>query len=278
MPPGSSSSSGAGEAPLSPTGADAPLFTAGAQPAPLFTVVTPVWNAAATLAETVASVAAQTLPDWEQILVDDGSTDGSRAAAARLASADPRRRLLAWDDNRGAAEARNAAIRAARGRYIAFLDADDRWHPEKLARQLAQFRATGAGLVFSAYARVDASGRRLGTVRVPPRVTRAELLDGNVIGCLTAAYDTARHGRVEMPPLRRRQDYGLWLRLLEDGSAALGLPEVLADYRLHPGSLSGGKLAAAADTWRLYRHIGLSRPASARHLALNLTRATLKRL
>ncbi|MFO4987171.1 glycosyltransferase family 2 protein, partial [Salmonella enterica subsp. enterica serovar 1,4,[5],12:i:-] len=88
-----------------------------------------------------------------------------------------------------------------------------------LARQLAQFRATGAGLVFSAYARVDASGRRLGTVRVPPRVTRAELLDGNVIGCLTAAYDTARHGRVEMPPLRRRQDYGLWLRLLEDGSA-----------------------------------------------------------
>ena len=115
-------------------------------------------------------------------------------------------------------------------------------------------------------------------MRVPPRVTRAELLDGNVIGCLTAAYDTARHGRVEMPPLRRRQDYGLWLRLLEDGSAALGLPEVLADYRLHPGSLSGGKLAAAADTWRLYRHIGLSRPASARHLALNLTRATLKRL
>ena len=76
MPPGSSSSSGS-----------------GTPPAPLFTVVTPVWNAAATLAEAVASVSAQTLPDWEQILVDDGSTDGSRAAAARLAAADPRRRL-----------------------------------------------------------------------------------------------------------------------------------------------------------------------------------------
>ena len=192
MPPGSSSSSGA--------------------EAPLFTVVTPVWNAAATLAEAVESVAAQTLPDWEQILVDDGSTDGSRAAAAALAAADPRRRLLAWDDNRGAAEARNAAIRAARGRYIAFLDADDRWHPDKLARQLAQFRATGAGLVFSAYARVDAAGRRLGTVTVPPRVTRADLLDGNVIGCLTAAYDTRRHGRVEMPPLRRRVPAPAWSR------------------------------------------------------------------
>ena len=175
MPPGSSSSS------------------AGA---PLFTVVTPVWNAAATLGEAAASVAAQSLPDWEQILVDDGSTDGSRALAAALAAADPRRRLLAWDDNRGAAEARNAAIRAARGRYIAFLDADDRWHPEKLARQLAQHGATGAGLVFSAYRRIGADGRALGTVAVPPRVDRAGLLRGNVIGCLTAVYDTARFGKV----------------------------------------------------------------------------------
>jgi len=257
----------------------APVIAPGDAPgdAPVVTVVTPVWNAAATLAEAVASVRAQTFGGWEQILVDDGSTDGSRALAAALAAADPRVRLLAWDRNRGAAEARNAAIRAARGRFIAFLDADDRWHPEKLARQLAQLRATGAGLVFSAYRRVDPAGRPLGVVAVPAAVTRAGLLRGNVIGCLTAVYDTARFGRAEMPPLRRRQDYGLWLELLAGGEVARGLPDVLADYRVRPGSLSSRRLGAAAATWTLYRHAGLTRASAGWCLAHNLVRAAAKR-
>lgn len=246
--------------------------------APLVTVVTPVWNAAAFLGEAAASVRAQTRGDWEHLLVDDGSTDGSRAAAAALAAADPRVRLLAWDDNRGAAAARNAGIRAARGRYIAFLDADDRWHPEKLARQVAYFERSGAGLVFSAYRRIDPAGRPLGVVAVPARIDRAGLLRGNVIGCLTAVYDTARFGRVEMPPLRRRQDYGLWLRLLEGGGEAHGLAEVLADYRVRPGSLSSQPLGAAAATYALYRHAGLSPGSAAWHLAQNLARAAAKRL
>ena len=181
---------------------------------PLVTVVTPVWNAAATLAEAVASVGAQTLPDWELILVDDASTDGSREIARGLAAEEPRIRLIERATNGGAAAARNDAIRAARGRLIAFLDADDRWHPEKLARQAAFMAAGGHALVFSAYRRIAADGRPLGVVRPPLRVSRAELLKGNVIGCLTAVYDTAVFGRVEMPPLRRRQDYGLWLGLL----------------------------------------------------------------
>ena len=90
---------------------------------------------------------------------------------------------------------------------------------------------------------------------MPPRVGRAALLKGNVIGCLTAVYDSHRFGRAEMPPLRRRQDYGLWLELLAGGEAAHGLPEVLADYRVRAGSLSGDKRAAARDTWALYREV-----------------------
>jgi len=117
---------------------------------PLFSVVTPVWNAAATLPATVASVRVQSLPDWELLLVDDASTDGSRGLARGLAAADPRIRLIERATNGGAAAARNAAIRAARGRLIAFLDADDRWHPEKLARQAAFIAAGGHALVFSA--------------------------------------------------------------------------------------------------------------------------------
>ena len=205
---------------------------------PAVSVVTPIWNAAATLAETVASVRAQDFEDWEMLLIDDASTDGSPALARALADADPRIQVLTLPENGGPAAARNAGIRAARGRYIAFVDADDLWRPQKLARQIGFMRAGGHALTFSAYRRIAADGRPLGIVRPPVRVDRAELLKGNVIGCLTAVYDSAMVGRLEMPPIRRRQDYGLWLEILSRVPHAHALPEVLADYRVHPGSLS----------------------------------------
>jgi teichuronic acid biosynthesis glycosyltransferase TuaG len=247
--------------------------------APAVTVVTPAWNAAATLAEAVASVIAQTRGDWEMLIVDDGSTDGSRPLAEALAAAEPRIRVLGWDDNRGPAAARNAAIRAARGRVIAFLDADDRWVPEKLELQLAQMAATGCPFVFAAVRRIDAAGRPLGVIPAPARVDYAGLLRGNVIPCQTAAFDRLHFGRAEMPDLPRRQDYALWLQLLARGGEARGLPQPLADWRMRPGSLSSNKLVAAAGTWRVYREAaGLSRSEAALRLAQNLARGALKRL
>ncbi len=246
--------------------------------APAVSVVTPVWNAAATLAETVASVRAQSFDDWEHLLVDDASTDGSPALARALAASDPRIRILTLAANGGPAAARNAGIRAARGRYIAFVDADDLWRPQKLARQIGFMRAEGHALTFSAYRRIAADGRPLGIVRPPARVDRAELLKGNVIGCLTAVYDTAAVGRLEMPPIRRRQDFGLWLEILSRVPHAHALPEVLADYRVHPGSLSADKLGAVQATWALYREVeGMSRPRAGWYLAHNLARGLAKR-
>lgn len=245
---------------------------------PAVSIVTPVWNAAATLRAAVASVQAQSFPDWEMLLVDDGSTDGSLALAEGLAAADRRIRLLVQERNTGAAAARNRAIRAARGRFIAFLDADDLWRPEKLARQVPVLCA-GHPLVFAAYRRIDADGRPLGTVRPPVRISRAGLLKGNVIGCLTAIYDRAALGRVEMPALARRQDYGLWLELLRRTPYAHGLPEVLADYRVRPGSLSADKLAAARATWALYREVeGLPRLRAAWYFAHYAAGGVAKRL
>jgi teichuronic acid biosynthesis glycosyltransferase TuaG len=246
--------------------------------APAFSIVTPVWNGEATLGQTVASVQAQTFPDWEMLLVDDGSTDGSRALAARIAAADPRIRVLVQGAKTGAAAARNRAIRESRGRFIAFLDADDLWRPEKLACQVPVLRA-GRPLVFAAYRRIAADGRPLVIVRPPAQVSRADLLKGNVIGCLTAVYDSAALGRVEMPPIARRQDYGLWLELLRRTPYAYGLPEVLADYRVRPGSLSADKRAAARATWALYREVeGLPRLRSAWYFAHYALGATAKRL
>jgi glycosyltransferase involved in cell wall biosynthesis len=246
---------------------------------PVVTVVTPVWNAAGTLAEAVGSLRAQTRGDWEQILVDDGSTDGSRALAEALAAGDPRLRVMGWAQRRGAAAARNAAIRAARGRFVAFLDADDRWRADKLDRQIGYMEATGAPFTFAAVRRIDEGGRPLGVLAAPARVDYARLLRGNVIPCQTAAYDRAHYGAVEMPDLPRRQDYGLWLTLLARGGEAHGLPEPLADWRMRPGSLSSNKLVAAGGTWRVYREVaGLGRARAAWYLGGNLARGALKRL
>ena len=227
--------------------------------APLVSVVTPAWNAAATLPATLASVLAQTRPDWELLVADDGSTDASPAIAAAWAARDPRIRPLPGP-RQGPAAARNRAIRAARGRFLAFLDADDCWRPEKLARQLAFMEREKSAFSFTAYRRVDAAGRDLGTVRAPAAVGYAGLLKGNVIGCLTAVVDTARFGKVEMPPLPLRQDYALWLALLRQGGEAHGLNEVLADYRVVPGSLSASKFRAARGTWAVLRAEGLPLP------------------
>jgi glycosyltransferase involved in cell wall biosynthesis len=247
--------------------------------APAVTVVTPLWNAAATLAEAVASVRAQTRGDWEMVIVDDGSTDGSGALAARLAAGEPRLRLIAWAENRGAAAARNAAIRAARGRFLTFLDADDRWRADKLERQIGYMEATGAPFTFAAVRRIDEGGRPLGVLPAPARVDYARLLRGNVIPCQTAAYDRAHYGAVEMPDLPRRQDYGLWLTLLARGGEAHGLPEPLADWRMRSGSLSSNKLVAAGGTWRVYREVaGLGRARAAWYLGGNLARGALKRI
>lgn len=250
---------------------------------PRVSVITPVWNAAGTLPATLASVRAQSLGDWEHLLIDDGSTDGSAALIAAAAAADSRVRALATGAeqgaNRGAGVARNLGIRAAEGRYIAFLDADDRWRPEKLARQIGFMAAEGHAFTFTAYAREDEGGRALGTVAAPPRVTRARLLRGNVIGCLTAVYDAERLGKVEMPEIRRRQDYALWLSLLERTPAAHGIAAVLADYRVASGSLSGDKLAAARDTWALYRRgLGLPAPRAAWYFAHYAVRGVAGRL
>ena len=249
----------------------------------LVSVVTPSYNAEKYISSTIDSVIAQTFCDWEMLIVDDCSQDSTSFLIERYAEKDSRIKLISFDVNSGAAVARNAAIHAARGRYIAFLDSDDRWLPQKLEKQLAFMEKNGIAFSYTAYEKLDYSGSVAGSVNVPLKVSYKDLLKVCSIGCLTAMYDTEKIGKIYMPLIRKRQDVGLWLRILKDTPCAYGLNEVLAQYQLRPDSISANKLNAAGYTWRLYRDVEkLSIPVAAyyfAHYAINgLVRAKFPRL
>ena len=226
---------------------------------PIVTVVMPVHNAAAHLRETIEGLRRQTFTDWECVAVDDDSEDDSVSMLKELAEKDGRIRLRVLGINGGAAVARNEGIRAARGRFIAFLDSDDSWHDEKLERHLRFMQETGSRFSFTAMERMSESGQVIGNVGVPRRVSHEDMLKTNYIGCSTAMYDTACFGKMEMPLIRRRQDYALWLKLLRQVDYAYGLNEPLTRYRVRAGSVSSNKLDTSRYTWRVYRQIeGLS--------------------
>ncbi|MEL6682520.1 MAG: glycosyltransferase family 2 protein [Pseudomonadota bacterium] len=224
---------------------------------PQVSVVIPTYCDPQHTLEAIASVRAQDMADWEAIIVDDGSDAASRSNLSAKISAlcDPRLRYVPSSRNRGPARARNLGIRLARGRFLAFLDADDLWHPEKLRLQRSAMQEVGLGLSCTAYENVDLqTGHR--TVRVPPsRITYNRLLYRNTIGCSTVMIDRMRIPRSYFPEIDMRQDFAHWLAILKHGEMALGLTTPLTQRRQFPTSLSANKHQAARYTWRMYRDI-----------------------
>lgn len=222
---------------------------------PLVSVVTPVYNSAGYIEKTVDSVLSQTFDDWEMILVDDASTDNSAEIAGAFVERDSRIQLIRLSERSGAAVARNAAIEAAGGRYIAFLDGDDLWMPRKLEKQIAFMRRNGYAFTCTNYEKIAENGESLGqVVKPPPVITYNDILKTCRIGCLTAVYDSQAVGKVTMPLIRKRQDYGLWLRILRQGVVAHCLNETLAKYRVRRDSVSANKFDLPRYHWTLYRH------------------------
>ncbi|MBX3727236.1 MAG: glycosyltransferase family 2 protein [Xanthomonadales bacterium] len=223
----------------------------------LVSVVMPMYNAERFLRRPVESVLAQSHGDLELVVVDDGSRDGSVALVEDYARRDPRVRLIRSLRNGGVAAARNQALDAASGRYVAFLDSDDWWEPDKLAIQLAVLQAGPAALTYSAYQRVAEDGSPLGVVRPPDELDHARLLRSNHIGNCTALYDRQRIG--SEPRFQRigHEDYVFWLALLRGGARAVraGDGRPLAWYLVRDGSQSANKLRAAGWQWRIYRDI-----------------------
>ena len=221
----------------------------------MISIVMPAYDASQFIRQAIHSVQEQTLEGWELLVCDDGSSDDTPDIVELIAKDDPRIVLLRAGTNRGPAAARNTAITAARGRYIAFLDSDDLWKPEKLERQIAFMQKHDLAFTFSSYDRVDETGSYIDTHRVERPVTYRDLLKSCVIGCLTAVYDMEKVGKVYMPERVGAEDFGLWLRILKKVDRAVPIPESLAQYRVRTGSVSANKLTAAKYTWSIYRDV-----------------------
>ena len=220
----------------------------------LVSIVVPVYNAERFIKETVASVWNQTYKDWELLLINDGSTDRSGSMLDRFAESDVRIRVF-HEYGSGAAGARNIGTRNARGRYLAFLDADDLWDKRKLEKELAFLKEKDAGFVFTGYEFTDPSGKGTGkVVHVPEQLIYEEALKNTTIFTSTVLFDMKKTGRdLLFMPAVKSEDTALWWKVLKAGFTAYGLDENLVKYRRAGKTLSSNKLEAVRRIWNLYR-------------------------
>lgn len=281
----------------------------------IVSIVVPVYRAAAYLAETIRMVREQTHEKWELLLVDDNSPDESADVIRReLAGSFCRRQeqsvqcggfgsgepgggiscreeyfsekgqrvvLLQKAENEGAAQARNTGIREAQGRYLAFLDADDVWMPDKLERELAFLKEKQAGFVFTSYEFGDEKAAPTGKiVHVPEKLTYRRALTRTVIFTTTVMFDREKlPQKLLFMPDVPSEDTAAWWQILRAGYTAYGLDQVLAVYRRPEHSLSSDKRQAIRRIWNLYRRQeGLSVPMSAYCFVFWAIRAVLRRI
>lgn len=200
------------------------------------------------------SVRNQSFVDWEHIVVDDGSTDDSVRRIKAQQACDNRIRLIEHKSNQGPRKARNLASERARGRYIAFLDSDDYWLPDKLEQQLNTMEQQGAPISGVGYEVRDMRDRWLRRRHVPKRIHYTHLLFANLLSASTTIYDTQYFGRVLNHCPWGDEDHHLWLQMLrKPGTVACGLDEVFAVVRQRPGSRSDNKIKALRRRWQTYR-------------------------
>jgi len=213
-------------------------------------LITPSYNCSKRFIDTFDSVLSQTFSDWEWIIVDDCSTDGSFEYIKELTKDDKRITVLKTDKNSGTAAARNIGLKHASGRYITFLDSDDLLDPNYLECQLEFIKEHGP-LISAGYRRK--AKHTCTDFFVPEEVDYKKALKGNPLSCLTTMYDRSTIGEVFFPEdIDRPEDYVFWLNILKRGFIAKGNPKVLATYVIHEGSKSSNKVKLIGYMHKVY--------------------------
>jgi teichuronic acid biosynthesis glycosyltransferase TuaG len=223
---------------------------------PEVSIISPCFNSESYLQQMIDSVINQTYINWELILINDYSSDHTVDVIRRNVSVDSRIQFIDLPKNKGVANARNAGITKARGKYIAFLDSDDLWDADKLQKQVDFMKSTGCHLSYTAYRKMGSDSSILTEkIAVSEKgVSYRMLLKHNEIGCLTAMYNCEVIGKKYFMKVGH-EDFVYWLSILKSGYVAYGLNTVLATYRVHQDTLSSNKIRAALFTWNIYRNI-----------------------
>lgn len=244
----------------------------------LVSIIMPNYNCAKFIAETIKSVLAQTYQNWEILFVDDCSTDNSVEIAESFQ--DPRIRILKNEKNSGAAVARNYALREAKGKWIAFLDSDDLWLPEKLEKQIAFMEENKIAFSYTRYEEINEESEPLRrVVSGPKRITKRGQFNYCWQGCLTVMYDATIVGLIQIEDIKKNNDYAIWLKVCQKANCYL-LPELLSKYRKRSGSISNhGYKALIKWHYRLFRFAEKRNPLVASVLTVrNLFYGVIKKM
>lgn len=221
---------------------------------PLVSVIMPCYNMASYISDSIKSVISQTYPHWELLIVDDASTDNTVDIIESYSQSDPRIRCAIKKQNSGIADTRNQCIQMAQGQFLAFLDADDIWHPEKLEKQLRFMIEKNVGFSYSTYDWIDEEGKTLNKfINTIGNLDYEIYLRNTIIGCSTVMVDRKIVGEVVVPKFRTSEDTATWLDILKKGFLAYAIDEPLVSYRIRRKSASSNKIKASIDLWKVYR-------------------------
>ena len=221
---------------------------------PLVSVIMPCYNMEKYIAHTIASVQRQTFSQWELLIVDDASNDQTAEIVENHCQQDQRINFFVKHSHSGIADTRNQCLKMAKGRYLAFLDADDLWHPEKLEQQLQFMTNRNIGFSYSSYDCVDEEGNPLHKiVKAKCDLNYEAYLRNTIIGCSTVMLNKTITGDVVVPKFRTSEDTATWLDILKKGFLAYAIDEPLVSYRIRRRSASSNKIKAAIDLWKVYR-------------------------
>ena len=219
----------------------------------LVSIIMPSYNTGRFISETINSVLAQTYQNWELIIVDDCSTDDTDEVVSEFL-VDTRIKYIKNENNSGAAVSRNKALREATGRWIAFLDSDDLWEPDKLTKQIAFMDNNDYHFSYTNYIEIDEESTPNGkSVTGPKRITKHGMYNYCWMGCLTVMYDAEVVGLIQIEDIKKNNDYAMWLKVCKEANCYL-LDETLARYRKRSGSISNhGYIKLIKWHYKLYR-------------------------
>ena len=220
----------------------------------LVSIIMPTYNCGSFIKETIESVLNQTYKNWELIIVDDCSKDDTEKAVKTIK--DKRIKYHKLKTNSGAAVARTEAMKKAKGYYMAFLDSDDLWYPDKLEKQIKFMKDNNYDFTCTAYEQIDEKENLLNKIiKVKKKANYDRILLDCPVGNSTVMYNVEKLGKFEVPNIRKRNDDALWLQIIKKAKYIYGYDEVLMKYRIRQNSISSNKLSLVKYHWILYRDI-----------------------